>query len=173
MGKLGGFAAAGLIALALGVSSSAAPRSPSTPLKPVLHFAGASVYDAAGKQWVRHRYVVRNWARFPADLFRAAPDLPPCGRNANAARTWVDLYESSGKRLYGFCALGKPADLQCLWFATELDAPPPETIYIVLNDRQTGKSYRSNIARAGPAHPTEAATAATEAAAAKADCLRP
>ncbi len=30
-------------------------------------------------------------ATIPADMFAQAPDLPPCGSNTKASRTWVDL----------------------------------------------------------------------------------
>ena len=168
MGKLGSIV--GMVLIAVGVSSSAAPRRVAGPPKPIIQFAGASVYSAGGKDWVRHRYVVANWSKFAADLFAAAPDLPPCGLNANSSRTWIDFYEASGKRLYGFCALKKLADLKCLWFASEFGATPPARIYLELTDRRTGKKYRSNLARTGPPRPAAAATAAANAAAAKARC---
>jgi hypothetical protein len=91
-------------------------------------------------------------------------------RNSNASRSWVDFYDSTGKRLYGFCALKKPVDLRCLWFASEVGTTPPTRVYIELTDRQTGKKYRSNLARTGPSHPTAEASAAANAAAGKAGC---
>jgi hypothetical protein len=58
----------------------------------------------------------------------------------------VDFFDSTGKRLYGFCALGKPADLGLLWFAVEEGVIPPSYVYIELNDRQTNTKYKSNLA---------------------------
>src|SRR5205085_2045120 len=75
-----------------------------------------------------------------------APALPPCGLNANSARTWVDFYDSRGKRLYGFCALGSPNDLGQIWFATEEGTIPPSYVYIEIKDRQTNTTYKSNLA---------------------------
>ena len=75
----------------------------------------------------------------------ASPDLPPCGANTKAARTWVDLYDQSGKRLNGFCALAKSADLNGIWFALETDVIPPSYVYIELNDRKTNTKYKSNL----------------------------
>ena len=72
--------------------------------------------------------------------------LPPCGNNTKAARTWVDFYDQSGKRLNGFCALSKPADLGSIWFALEAGTVPPSWVYIELNDRQTNTKYKSNLA---------------------------
>jgi hypothetical protein len=71
---------------------------------------------------------------------------PPCGQNQNSARTWVDIYDQSGKRLYGFCALGRPDDMNGLWFALETNVIPPSWIYIEMNDRQTNTKYKSNLA---------------------------
>jgi hypothetical protein len=79
-------------------------------------------------------------------MFAAAPSLPPCGKNANSSRTWVDIYDQSGKRLYGFCALGKSSDLNQLWFGLEEGVVPPSWVYIELNDRSTNTKYKSNLA---------------------------
>jgi hypothetical protein len=113
---------------------------------PVLSFIGPEYYETGGKQWTRYRYEVVNADAYPNELFAAAPALPPCGNNTKAARTWVDLYDGAGKRLYGFCALGSPSDLGKIWFALERDALPPSWIYVELNDRQTSTKYKSNLA---------------------------
>ncbi|HEC16867.1 MAG TPA: PASTA domain-containing protein [Sedimenticola sp.] len=115
------------------------------PLAPLLGFAGTEDYEANGRLWTRYRIPVTNWADFPPELFQAAPDLPPCGLNDNASRTWVDIYNgATGARIYGFCALGAPSDLQRLWFAVERGGAPPAGVYIELHDRRTGSRYRSN-----------------------------
>lgn len=120
------------------------PTSP-TPV-PVLYLKSEEHFTAGGKNWVRHRYGVLNSAAYPAALFAAAPNLPPCGTNTNSARAWVDFFDQSGKRLQGFCALGKPADLDDIWFATEEGVIPPSWVYIEINDRQTNTKYKSNLA---------------------------
>jgi hypothetical protein len=117
-----------------------------TPPKPVLYLMRTEPYSASGKNWIRYRYDVANKAEYPAEMFAAAPGLPPCGLNPNASRTWVDFFDGTGKRLYGFCALGKPADLGLLWFALEEGVIPPSYVYIELNDRQTNTKYKSNLA---------------------------
>jgi hypothetical protein len=114
--------------------------------KPVLYMIEQQPYTAGGKNWIRYRYDVLNKADYPADMFAAAPGLPPCGLNTNASRTWVDFFDSTGKRLYGFCALSKPADLGKIWFAMEEGVIPPSYVYIELNDRQTNTKYKSNLA---------------------------
>ncbi|HKP02991.1 MAG TPA: hypothetical protein VJU77_06445 [Chthoniobacterales bacterium] len=116
------------------------------PPKPVLYLLEQQHYTANGKNWVRYRYDVLNKNDYPAAMFAAAPNLPACGSNTNASRTWVDFFDSTGKRLYGFCALSAPADLGKIWFALEEGVIPPSYVYIELNDRQTNTKYKSNLA---------------------------
>ena len=122
--------------------SAAAPVLPN----PVLYFVGAETIEIGGKQITRYHFDVLNKDQYPDDMFAQSPALPPCGANTKAARTWVDLYDQSGKRLNGFCALGKSADLNGIWFALETDVIPPSYIYIELNDRKTNTKYKSNLA---------------------------
>ena len=123
-------------------SSAAAPVLPN----PILYFLGAEYVEINGKQITRYRFDVANKDQYPNDMFAASPALPPCGSNTKAARTWVDLYDQSGKRLNGFCALGKSEDLNGIWFGLESSIIPPSYIYIELNDRKTNTKYKSNLA---------------------------
>jgi hypothetical protein len=133
--------------LALPLLALAAPgTAQSTPPNPVLYLTGLEYYQAGGKNWVRHRYDVFNKDAYPAELFVAAPNLPPCGTNTNSSRAWVDFFDANGRRLYGFCALGNPGNLGSIWFATEDGTIPPSWIYIEITDRQTNTKYRSNLA---------------------------
>lgn len=113
---------------------------------PVLVFIGQVSVEGGGKSFVRYRFEVDNFAAYPKELFAPSPNLPPCGTNSKAARTWVDIYEQSGKRLNRFCDLHSPADLNGIWFALELNELPPSWVYIELTDRQTGSKYKSNLA---------------------------
>jgi len=117
---------------------------------PVLYLTGIEGFQTGGKQFIRYKYDVLNKADYPAAMFAPAPALPPCGTNTKSSRTWVDIYDSRGKRLYGFCALGKPSDLGTIWFAMEEGIIPPSYIYIELNDRQTNTKYKSNLADTTP-----------------------
>jgi uncharacterized protein (UPF0248 family)/glutaredoxin-related protein len=95
--------------------------------------------DADGRVYIP----VLNWAIYDNQMFRQAPDLPPCGLNTKSARTWVDIYDANtNARIYGFCAFGTNSDLQKIWFK-------PNTkdcrVYIILNDRACKKQYKSNI----------------------------
>jgi hypothetical protein len=118
-----------------------------TPLpNPVLVFTAPEYFQNGGKQWIRYRFNVDNFSAYPKEMFAAAPELPPCGQNTNASRTWVDIYDQSGKRLNGFCAFGSPDDLNKVWFALEDDVIPPSWVYIELTDRKTNTKYKSGLA---------------------------
>jgi hypothetical protein len=117
---------------------------------PVLYLQLLEPYQAGGKSYVRYRFGVMNSAEYPAEMFAAAPSLPPCGQNTKSSRTWVDIYDQAGKRLYGFCALAKPEDLNDIWFALEETAVPPSYVYIELNDRATNTKYKSNLSETTP-----------------------
>ncbi len=135
----------GLIAITLGNAFVTQGQTTPSLASPSLMFLGPEFFQASGKSWVRYKYAVINPEAFPDSLFAAAPALPPCGTNTNASRTWVDFYDSRGKRLNGFCALGRSSDLAKIWFATEVDAIPPSWIYIELNDRQTSTKAKSML----------------------------
>ena len=124
------------------MGQASAPPAPN----PILIFMGQEPYQASGKTYIRYQYAVFNQDAFPNTLFAASPSLPPCGTNTRASRTWVELYDQSGKRLFGFCALGSNKDLGKLWFALEEGQLPPSYIYIELKDRQTQTKYKSNLA---------------------------
>ena len=117
---------------------------------PVLYLMGTEPFDQGGKHFIRYQYDVDNKDAYPNQMFAPAPKLPPCGANKNSSRTWVDIYDQRGKRLYGFCALTKSADLNQLWFALEEDVVPPSYVYIEMNDRQTNTKYKSNLADTTP-----------------------
>ena len=139
------FVASFLLLLVTLLSAQAVVSAPPIP-NPVLYFVGAEIFPQNGKTFIRYRYDVFNKTDFPAAMFAPAPDLPPCGKNTKSSRTWIDIFDSRGKRLSGFCALGKPADLNQLWFALEADGVPPSYIYIEMIDRQTNTKYKSNLA---------------------------
>ena len=114
---------------------------------PILYLSGTEFYTTNGQNFIRYRYDVFNKDQYPAAMFAAAPSLPPCGNNANSSRSWVDFFNGrTNQRIYGFCALGNPANLGSIWFALPEGEVPPSYVYIELNDRQTNTKYRSNLA---------------------------
>jgi hypothetical protein len=141
--KTAAFSAA-LLAIVLAHVGVAVPQTP-MPV-PVLVLQGQEPFQAGGKQWIRYRYFVANFETYPNTLFAASPNLPPCGANTKASRTWVDFFDKGGKRLQGFCALGSHDDLNQIWFALEEAIIPPSYVHIVMTDRQTNTKVTSNDA---------------------------
>ena len=139
---------AATLLLATMASSSSRAVAPQTPLpNPVLYSTAVPEYfTKGGNNFVRYNYNVENFAAYPDEMFAPAPTLPPCGANTNSSRTWVDVFDQRGKRLNGFCALGKASNLNGIWFALPEDEVPPSWVYIELNDRQTNTKYKSNLA---------------------------
>lgn len=127
-------------------SVASAPLLPN----PVLYLMGTEAFQQGGKTFIRYKYDVDNKDAYPDAMFAPAPALPPCGANTKSSRTWVDIFDQRGKRLYGFCALSKASDLNQLWFALEEDVIPPSYVYIELTDRQTNTKYKSNLADTTP-----------------------
>lgn len=112
---------------------------------PKLALTGTEDYSVGNKQFTRYKLAVTNWNLYPAELFNAAPDLPPCGFNTESSRTWVNIYDQDDNDIYGFCALNSPGNLMDIWFAVERGNVPPEAVYVVLNDRRCNLNYRSNL----------------------------
>jgi hypothetical protein len=119
----------------------------SLPLpQPQLVFAGKEDYEANGEQWTRYKLSVCNRADYPNAMFESAPDLPPCGKNTEASRSWVDIFAGDGKRLWGFCAFSSSDDLKGLSFALSRGEAPPDLVYIVIFDRKLNTRLKSNLA---------------------------
>jgi hypothetical protein len=135
-----------LAVLGLTLTMSATPAR-AVPPNPILYLMGQEHYSANGHDWVRYRYGVLNWDQYPAAMFAPAPALPPCGNNHNSSRSWVDFFNGrTNQRIYGFCALGSPSNLNGIWFAMEEGVIPPSYVYIKIIDRQTNTTYQSNLA---------------------------
>lgn len=142
-----------LACLLLSTFANAAAQTPTptpTPTKPlpnpVLYLMATEPYTANRKNFMRYRYGVDNFSVYPDEMFAAAPTLPPCGTNTKSSRSWVDFFDSRGTRLYGFCALDKASKLNSIWFSVEMGEIPPSYVYIEINDRETNKKYKSNLA---------------------------
>jgi len=110
---------------------------------PELVYEGTEPVRGNSEGLVRHLFRVKNLRDFPDELFEPAPDLPPCGKNTNASRTWVNLHNAAdGRVLYGFCGLKAAKDLDGIWFAAR--EPVPESVFITLEDRREQEKVNSN-----------------------------
>jgi hypothetical protein len=136
---------ASLLFIMVGSSKISHANPPVLP-NPVLYLTSTEAFSQGGKEYIRYKYDVLNKDAYPDAMFAPAPALPPCGKNTKSSRTWVDIFDMRGKRLYGFCALGKAENLGSIWFALEVDEIPPSYIYIEMNDRETNTKYKSNLA---------------------------
>jgi len=132
--------------LTMMASSKTSHANPPVLPNPILYLTSTEYYSTGGNNFIRYNYDVLNKDAYPNAMFASAPALPPCGKNTKASRTWVDFFDSRGKRLYGFCALGKSADLGSIWFALPDGEVPPSYVYIEMNDRETNTRYKSNLA---------------------------
>jgi hypothetical protein len=113
---------------------------------PVLAFTGKEARTVRGNEFWYVSLSITNWQDFSADYFQASPDLPPCGMNANASRTWVDIFNAAThRRLYGFCGISSPDTLTKLWFAVPVSEQIPERVYVQFEDRRARVMQKSNI----------------------------
>ena len=96
-----------------------------------------------------YRLGVSNWSDFPESLFVRSPELPACGLNRQASRTWVDIFVVPGNsRIYGYCALDAPRELSDTMYAPiAARAPVPTAVFIEITDRLCGRRVVSNVAR--------------------------
>ena len=123
------------------------PASTAMP-QPVLRFMGWEDYQIAGSPWVRFKLSVLNRSDFDPALFAPAPNLPPCGANANASRAWIavhDFNRPKSEQIYGFCALRSNNDLGALWFAAPRNRRPAWQVFITIDDRLTHNVASSNV----------------------------
>jgi hypothetical protein len=134
------------LCVAIGALAAGAGSAGAQP-NPILYLTSVEPYTVNGQNFMRYNYDVFNKDQYPAAMFAPAPNLPPCGNNANASRSWVDFFENrTNRRLYGFCALGNSSNLGRIWFALPEGQLPPSYIYIKITDRQTNTVYQSNLA---------------------------
>lgn len=118
------------------------------PLRMNLVFDSTEHYTSPSGNYVRYRIKVKNWSQYTDDMFASAPNLPPCGINNNSSRTWVFIYDAdTDSGIYSFCDLRKAESLTELWFAVVEGKEPPEKVYVIMEDRKTGKKYCSNEVR--------------------------
>jgi hypothetical protein len=111
---------------------------------PILAYTRKESSEVRGVRFNRIHLSIKNWDIFPDALFKASPELPPCGLNKKASRTWLEILDDKGKKLYGYCAFSKNKNLQKFSFAVRADKPLPKACYIALWDRKTNRRFTSN-----------------------------
>lgn len=132
-----------LVLLFLLFAQNASAQESNIP-DPELEFVEKQELTENGRRFTVFRLTVNNWEKFPEELFEPAPNLPPCGKNENASRTWIEIYNQKSKRIYGFCAIKSAKELMnALAFSIPEGATPPEKVFIVIFDRERKKFYKS------------------------------
>lgn len=101
--------------------------------------------DINGNLSNRYNLGVSNWPEFPDSLFVPAPDLPPCGANDEASRSWVYIYDQDDNRVYSFCDLADAGGLDNIWFGVPDFETAPDSVYITITDRRCEIDYTSNM----------------------------
>jgi hypothetical protein len=116
---------------------------------PKLALMGAESEVYQGKKYTLTTLTITNWAEFSAGLFKSAPELPACGGNRAASRTWLTIHrQDTGAYIYGFCAIASPSDLKEFSYAIPADLLPPTEVFVRLTDRKTNTTFQSNCINA-------------------------
>src|SRR5687768_6327570 len=110
--------------------------------KPDLRFVRSDEVVNNGHPMRMFTIEIVNRSEFADELFAASPDLPPCGKNANSSRTWINIYIDD-RRIYGHCAISSNAELSSLKFNVSADTKVTK-ISVDFVDRREGKVVRSN-----------------------------
>ena len=88
---------------------------------------------------------IKNCGSYPFEIFVSSPDLPPCGQNTNASRTWLNIYNSeTDELLYGYCGINSPCEASDIQCPVPQDYTPPFGLYVKYIDRKCEREYVSN-----------------------------
>jgi len=114
---------------------------------PALIYTGSEdIIGQDGVELTLYHLEITNRTAYPNGLFVPAPHLQPCGLNTNSSRTWIYIYDNENNYLYGYCAITSSDELKDLPFALPKGTLPPESVYVILRDRECDNSYTSNLA---------------------------
>ncbi len=127
------------------------PASPVGVLPtPVLEALPADAVKAGRKRMLRFPLRIKNWAALPNELFQPANDLQPCGTGGMPNRLQVSVWSLAGDRLLNYCDLPSAEVFQNFLLIIE-EAEAPDKVYVIVQDRRTGESARSNTVSLPPA----------------------
>jgi hypothetical protein len=110
---------------------------------PRLVISGTEPYVVRGKKFTRYLLKVANSSSFPDALFSRSKQ--PCGLSKTSSRSWVHILDEQGRGLYGFCGLRSSGELNITWFAVAQGQTPPSSVYMIIEDRQCGITYQSDL----------------------------
>ncbi len=100
-----------------------------------------------GKQYSKMVLTVTNRNKLDPKMFELADnvELPPDPCGILKMRVVISLFGMDGKQLKGCGAVRIPHSLSGYEFTVEKSEPIPQYVYIVLTDRKTGFTYKSNL----------------------------
>lgn len=98
-----------------------------------------------GYEMRNYFFEIVNRDEFSDDLFVRTDELPPCGANPRASRTWMDFFDGDGNRIYGHCVINGKKQLAFIGFGRTKGQAVPKSIYVEFHDRVTSQTVRSNV----------------------------
>jgi len=122
-------------------------------LSPDLIYTGNKVAyrGADGNAYNHYKLSIQNCISFPVELFTLSSDLPPCGLNQKASRTWVNINNSeTDEHIYGYCGFTKPCDASELLLPVPFSDTIPFGVYVKYIDRKCELEYVSNVIEIDP-----------------------
>jgi hypothetical protein len=98
--------------------------------------------EAIGNAGVRYHMKVNNFQEFEDVYFRPGKSNKDCGEKQS--RLEGKIYSTEQKVLAEFCGFKASEDLSELSFGLPQGDSPPNGVYLLLEDSETGESFKSN-----------------------------
>ena len=131
-----------LVVLVVATSLIAQPICNTPPLPvPKIQFLAKNVSGGFIHYW----FTVSNRDLYDDALFVKSPQLPPCGANLAASRTWVLIFKNNAVPVSGYCAISSHTQLARLSFAVKATDPQPHSFFIRMRDRRCNRTVQSNM----------------------------
>lgn len=83
-----------------------------------------------------YTFAVSNWQDLPDELFVHSPELPACGLNTEASRTYVRVKGDDEVQYYSFCAVYDKSFFEEFLIAINKATVKPDQFYVELWDRK-------------------------------------
>ena len=97
--------------------------------------------------YFRFVLMITNWEKYSSEMFLVPTGrkLPPNPCAEVTSRVVIRVYSEQGASLSKCIAMPKPADLGNFSYYFRRGPTPPAFVYVVVHDRYTGGSYKSNL----------------------------
>jgi hypothetical protein len=108
-----------------------------------LYLEEVSPFSSGEDNWFTYHLRITNTDIIPEDMFASAPDLPACGLNEEASRTYMHIYDQNDTLLTTYCGIESPDELEAFAFNINAANPQPEMLKIELEDRRCYSLHES------------------------------